>query len=177
MPTRGTFEALKYSFRQSKDGVVIAMLIHPSDVSPELMALPIGARVEIEWSECTDEEPASGGRESASNHAPALRDGAPRPLEETAAPSHKERKRFSELPLSAQAGMRCAEPSFRAFLRSFLYTDCETEHQAAVDLRGLCHVGSRREFDAEGDPAARWRRVEASYQAWLVEQQHGALVR
>lgn len=174
----GKFECLKYSFRQSKDGVVIAILIHPSDVSPELMALPIGARVEIEWTECTDEEPASN-REMPPDVSGGAREAVPvlpRAAEDSGR-LPKERKRFLELPLSAQAGMRCAEPSFRAFLRSFLCTDCKTEHQAAVDLRGLCHVGSRREFDADGEPAARWRRVEASYQAWLTEQSHGALAR
>jgi hypothetical protein len=38
------FEAIKVGFQQTKDGVKLAMVVHPNDLPDELALSPLGAR-------------------------------------------------------------------------------------------------------------------------------------
>ena len=38
------FEAKKYAYRQTKDGMVVSFVIHPDDVPKEMATAPIGQR-------------------------------------------------------------------------------------------------------------------------------------
>lgn len=50
------FECKVYSFRKTKDGTVIAFVVHPNDVSDKLSALDIGDRLLIAAVPLADEE-------------------------------------------------------------------------------------------------------------------------
>jgi hypothetical protein len=63
-------EAVKVSYRQTKDGMVVAFAIHPNDMPPELALAPVGTRVLLAVAELTDEPPrASAGQPSATKAA------------------------------------------------------------------------------------------------------------
>ena len=52
-----TCEVLKSAWRQTKDGFVLSLVIHPQDVSSRLATAEIGTRFEMTLVEITDDEP------------------------------------------------------------------------------------------------------------------------
>lgn len=48
-------EAVKYAYRQNKNGIVVSFLLHPSEFSSELAIAPIGTRVLLAVAEIVDE--------------------------------------------------------------------------------------------------------------------------
>jgi hypothetical protein len=88
-------------------------------------------------------------------------------------PEPTEQRKWDDLKLSMQAGIRCNEPAFRTFL-----TETETsafEARSVEDaeqmVRERCEVDSRKELNLDPEAAERWRRLERSYQAWLKAAQ------
>jgi hypothetical protein len=83
------------------------------------------------------------------------------------------KRKFSEMPLSQQAALRCRDESFQRFLAMQSGQDDFTEEQAAADVCMRCDVASRsmiREGDKAGD---YWLSIEARYQQFLVDQKYG----
>lgn len=80
----------------------------------------------------------------------------------------KERRRFRDVPLAAQAGMRCAEPAFQKFLSeehaSFPITDADT---AASFVREHCCVKSRSEIIEGSKAADKWLALNSQYDVWM----------
>lgn len=83
-------------------------------------------------------------------------------------------RRFSELPYSQQAALRCGEPDFAKFLA---YSKTR-EWRAAAEIvgphgvwapeavRSICGIGSRSEI-IKGTPAGdKWAALEAEFYAW-----------
>src|SRR5262245_40660032 len=118
------FEALNYALRKSKDGIIVSFVVHPNDVSAELTALPIGARLKIAWTLADDEKPKVQADISASVSEPL--------------PS-KDRRKFHDLPLSQQCAMRCTEERFLKFLGD----GYETSEDAVGALKKWLGVESR----------------------------------
>lgn len=178
--TGGTFEALHIAMRKSKDGMIVSFRVHQDDISTELNNLPIGARVAIRWAEMTDTpapgtEQSEGGDVDQTDSATHMeKPRQPVDVDSTARPAnHKERKRFSELPLSQQAGMRCRDQSFHVFL-NILYPHYMSAEDA---VRDICHVDSRSRFDSDSDAALAWMALNARYESWLATQQHAETFR
>lgn len=92
-----------------------------------------------------------------------------RPIVE--APNGKESKNWRELKPSAQAGIRCAEPIFWAFVREVYKGPCSDPDMAAFFVRTHCKVNSRAHFNS--NPAARavWQSLDTQFQAWTTAQQ------
>ena len=162
------FEAVKYALRQSKDGVVVSLVIHPSDVDNELMSLPIGSRIAVGWVAIADDE------------TPVERTSS-EPIKIT---TMKERKRFAELPASQQAAMLCSDARFQKFL--------ELEHRnmfpdwfvvgnpadcAAHIVRKLCGVKSRADIPSNPAALERWQTLESRYQTRLLENTYADQIR
>jgi hypothetical protein len=72
----------------------------------------------------------------------------------------KERRKFSELPPSQQAAMRCNEPDFQRFL------SVGDPVEAARKVRMACRVESRAELNSNANAASAWQQLEAGYFAW-----------
>jgi hypothetical protein len=49
------FEAVKIAWRQSKDGFILTLSIHPDEVSPDLAVAPVGTRYQIAVVELNDQ--------------------------------------------------------------------------------------------------------------------------
>jgi hypothetical protein len=87
---------------------------------------------------------------------------APKPVGEP-----KERRRFVELSLAAQAGLRCNEKAFWKFLHDEMSYDIDSEAEAAEAVRDICGVESRAAI-RDGEPSGkRWDRLNADYVNWM----------
>jgi hypothetical protein len=77
---------------------------------------------------------------------------------------------------AAQAGIRCAEPAFRAFLREV--KQCEIRdndpESMAWAVRRLCGVTSRVELGTRHAARVLWNQLDDEYQAWLAKERVGA---
>lgn len=161
------FEAKLHGFRRTQDGVVISYVIHPNDVRAELATAALGTRYMIGFAELgDDDQPKELVHEAAG--APAV----PTPREGTKAPDSaptKDRRKFTDLPLSQQAAMRCREPDFRRFLARHHEQIAVFDLDMATDeVRHLCGVTSRAELDTTMKAANAWRNIEDDFQRWLT---------
>jgi hypothetical protein len=84
-------------------------------------------------------------------------------------PEPKEKRRWEDLNLAMQAGMRCNEVAFRTFLTETETSafEARTVQDAEMMVRERCKVDSRKELNLDPEAAERWRILERSYQAWL----------
>lgn len=79
-------------------------------------------------------------------------------------------RKWDEMPMSQQAGIRCNEPSFRAFL-NHKYGTPQSDIQPDQAVRGLCQVQSRSEI-IRGTPAGdRWHDLDVQFQNWKRGEQ------
>jgi hypothetical protein len=90
-------------------------------------------------------------------------DGNPRAVGLAPSERGEERRRWSELPLATQAGVRCNEAAFQKFL------SVSSAEAAAQTVRVRCGVESRSGLDKCESAAKSWREIEAKYRAWLSD--------
>lgn len=103
-------------------------------------------------------------------------DETPVPKEEQASrskatkakPAH-DKKRWSELPLSQQAAMRCNEPGFSQFLTAKGWLLNSSSAQA---VRDLCEVETRADIKEGTEAGKLWRKIDTEYQLWLREPEY-----
>lgn len=79
----------------------------------------------------------------------------------------KEKRRWEDLELSAQAGIRCEEQAFRQFLREEFICSADNADDAAEEIRSICGVTSRASLNNDEDAAFKWKNLDGFYQAWL----------
>lgn len=90
------------------------------------------------------------------------------------ASSSRPRRRFSELPRSQQAALRCRSEDFRAWLTRSYPNEwggaCEVAPEALPDLiaaeavRRLCGVVSRSDLDADERAGRRWDALDTEFE-------------
>lgn len=81
-----------------------------------------------------------------------------------------------------QAGMLCNEPLFRAFLKqndnvkrygvrfpNDQWPFLRDKEAAAIAVRFIIGIDSRRDLDTDYDAAAIWREMVADYELWKVD--------
>ncbi len=142
-------------------GIYITFLIHPQDAA-SLDGLRIGASVQLAWAEIVNTEVEK--IELPDNRAANGGDAQASPRET------KQKRKFSELSLAAQAGMRCDETAFEEFFDSKFF---RTEGESLADaVRRYCGVTSRSEFATNHKAADNWRDLEIRYQNWLTERRY-----
>lgn len=164
--SQGNFEAKFYSLRKSKDGVIVGFVVQPHDVSPELMALDVGAVIMIGWSEIDEQH----GRPAEQSQAPeAIAIGTTRT--ESAPITKKPKTPFRDLPPVQQAVLRCSDNQFRVFMDVF------DENECARAVRDHCGVSSRSELQVNEAAQARWRELDAEFQRWLTTQRYSESIR
>lgn len=87
------------------------------------------------------------------------------------APEDKQSKPWRELHPSAQAGIRCGEPLFWAFLREEVgMKDDGSADNAASFVRDHCKVNSRAHFNTNPAAKAVWTSLDSQFQAWKAAQ-------
>lgn len=112
-----SFEAVKVSMRQSKDGTYIVLAIQPIDVPLDLFAAPAGSRFGCALVRINDhEEPVKGPDTAEGDKA------------------------------VASAGMLCRNIKFQEFLHD-QYDALDISEDSAIDcLKNLCAIDSRAEL-------------------------------
>lgn len=84
----------------------------------------------------------------------------------------KEHRRWSNLPLSQQAAIRCGEPGFQRFLNEKFgpFKDGHPwETETAFWVRQYCGVSSRAEIKEGTEAATLWDILESGFQEWKRE--------
>jgi hypothetical protein len=160
-----TFDAIKSAYRQTKEGYTVTFVIHPQDSHEELMAAPIGSQWNLKLVPLDengnapdageDKAPAAAREYDASAAREA--GGAQQGTLPAAAPASR---------LTKQAAIACNDPVFRRFLRDQGMSLVGISEEAAIAVRLICHVQSRKEF-IPGTPAGdRWQDLYAKFSTW-----------
>jgi hypothetical protein len=136
------FEAIKSVLRQSKDGIVLSLVIHPSDVPVPLLSDPIGSRYMVGMARVGDDE------------------------EIIEPESVREGKR-----MVTSCGALCRDSDFQRWLVDNGFTDDQTETAAAATVKRLLKVDSRAELKSNVDAQRRWSIIRQNFigRAILVE--------
>lgn len=80
--------------------------------------------------------------------------------------------KWRQLGPARQAGIRCKDPVFRAFLKEVRFFEVTDEETAADVVRQLCRVASRADLDKVGNSASRllWHDLDNEFQGWRVKE-------
>jgi hypothetical protein len=77
---------------------------------------------------------------------------------------------WRDLPPQQQAGIRCEEPTFIAFLKEQRPDDWHEAPDAAECVRLICGVDTRAKLSSDHRARVIWHQLDEQYQAWkLVE--------
>lgn len=154
-------ELILYAYRKNKDGIVVSFVVHPDQMPAELAVAPIGSRWVGALVQVGDDE------------LPVQKEAAAKPRQ-VPKPDGAKRMDWREVQPAAQAGIRCAEPMFRAFLREVKkFGHCD-EQDAAVAVRDICGVASRSELGTLHAARVIWHQLDTEYQAWAAKERVGA---
>ena len=92
----------------------------------------------------------------------------------------REHTTWAKLDPVTQAGIRCNDPVFRAFLKETYpdyfndpgdeSEDIDAEESAAQTVRSICEIESRRELATDLRAQAMWRILDDMFQAWLARE-------
>lgn len=96
------------------------------------------------------------------------------PLKPTAAqpqpvpdkPQAGAKRDWRDLAPQQQAGIRCEEPTFAAFLREERKDDWHETQDAAECVRLICGVASRSELGTNQKARVIWHQLDSAFQAW-----------
>ena len=82
------------------------------------------------------------------------------------APTGGAKRPFRDLPPQQQAGMRCDEPTFAAFLKEQREDDWAEAPDTADCVRLICGVTSRAELQTNHKARVIWNMINSQYEAW-----------
>jgi hypothetical protein len=77
---------------------------------------------------------------------------------------------WHEMQPQQQAGIRCGEATFIAFLKETRPDDWHESQDAAECVRLICGVSSRVELGINRSAKAIWERLDKEYDAWLAKE-------
>ncbi len=155
-----SFECKKDGLTQRQNGDwVLRVTVQGIDMDERITRAAMGTRFMAVLVEIGDDElpvqhqPAKETKKTSTE---------PRPP----APRAVAKRDWRDLSPAEQAGIRCNEPTFRAFLDEECgFAVAEVDH-AAVVVRQLCRVESRRELNTSQDAKLRWQSLDDQFQAW-----------
>jgi hypothetical protein len=133
-------ELKKCGLRQSKDGVIISFVLHPSDVTNLLVQAPIGT---VYLAALVEQNPQAVREEPKVDHR----------LSKQAAIVCEE-PRFHAF-LEEEYGCTVVDP------------EDPKNHQAPDCVRDITGVESRSEYDTNPAAGQRWQSLHGRYLAWL----------
>lgn len=128
------FEAVRVAFRQDREGYVMTLRIHPSDMDGQIMLDPVGQRYY-----CTL-------RRVDENEQPI---------------AHKERT-VGEV-MVQQAGILCKDPDFQKWMHRQGYAFDDSEESVTTGLRDALGVQSRAELATNQEAQDAFRTLLKAY--------------
>lgn len=147
--------------------IVFELPVEQSDAAYQLLGgMPVAAReVWCGIARLTSPQPTTSPVEAAPRPSTA-----PPP---TAGDEIKERRPFSALPYATQAGIRCSDPVFWAFLREMCAKDAgdvRSEEQAKQAVYKICQVSSRRAIKPDTEATEYWLTLNKWFDGWLLKE-------
>ena len=124
------FEAVKAALRQTKDGISITLVIHPSDVPRDLLNDSIGQRYMVGMGKLSEEGEVIEGDDA------------------------REAKR-----LLTSCGALCRDSDFQRWIEDNGFAMEASEEAAAASVRGLLKVKSRSEIKTDEEALNRFKRL------------------
>lgn len=79
-----------------------------------------------------------------------------------------DKRDWKDLQPQQQAGIRCAEPAFVAFLKEQKPDDWHESQDAAACVRLICGVNSRVELGTNQKARVIWQQLDEQFQAWKL---------
>jgi hypothetical protein len=76
------------------------------------------------------------------------------------------KRNWHDVQPAAQAGIRCAEPIFHAFLNETRKYQVSTPEEAAEAVREICGVHSRVELGTKHAARMLWKQLDDQFAAW-----------
>lgn len=132
--------------RQSGDWQ-LRLTIGAVDMDQRITSAPMGTRFACVLVEINDDE-------TPVDHKAAMRD------------------KWRDLGPTKQAGMRCTDPVFWAWLEEERHYQVANSEQAAEVVRDICGVASRRDLEKPGNATERlrWFDLDNAFQAWKAAE-------
>src|SRR5271166_1040039 len=158
------FEAVKMSYRQTRDGFVISLVIHPDEMPDALATAPLGSRWAVAMVRRGDDElpvspdpppPTAESRPPASE-APQTEPGGANLMTSLAA---KDRYRNLDPPKRAVARAGMLESN----RRFWSWAGVSSTIDAADYIRRACGVSSRSAIETDPNAFLRYLTMEAHY--------------
>jgi len=84
------------------------------------------------------------------------------------APKKADKQEWKDLQPQQQAGIRCADPVFIAFIKSEHADDWHEFNDAADFVRSYCNVESRAELGTNHKARVLWHQLDEQFQAWKL---------
>ena len=128
-------EVKKHAYRQTQDGIVLSLVLHPNDVPSALAIAPLGTRYAMALVEITDEKPLDQSEEKTEGEKAVQ-----------------------------QAGILCREVRFVTWLMGSRWADPHgTAIPAKAHIHRACEVLSCAEFATNPEALARWKQLAGEY--------------
>lgn len=148
-----SFEAVKVSIRQDRNGYNLVLAIHPDDIPDALMRSWVGARYQVAMVQVGDDE-----QPVAFKGRGLIEDGKLNTVDTQKKITYSEGERLVRL-----AGELCREPAFQEWIAP--NGNPRTEEQAAHWLRSILSIGSRKDLASNEWAAEAFRDIFSRYQA------------
>jgi hypothetical protein len=154
-----SLEAKKDALTQRQSGDwKISFTVQGIDMDPRLTQAAMGTRFAMVLVEIGDDE------------LPVQKEARAEPRQaRQPQPDGVKRMDWREVQPAAQAGIRCADPTFRAFLMEeceYRPRDQNDAEEAAVFIRDYFGVKSRSEFGTDHRKRVLWKQFDDQFQAW-----------
>jgi len=167
-----SFEAKKDSLRQMQNGDWrVSFTVQGVDMDERITRAAMGTRFIAVLVEINDQELPITRAEKEKPKPFASTSPTLQPDKDKPAGAKRD---WKDLQPAQQAGIRCAEPTFRAFLREECKYDPVDENEAAEAVRDMCSVNSRAELNTVHASRMLWFNIDTQYQAWLAKERVGA---
>lgn len=151
-------EMVLYAYRKNKDGVVVSFVVHPNDMPDALATAHIGSRWYGALVQIGDDEkpiPLKPAKETPAK--PSLAKDKP---------SEKAKRDWRDTDPTTQAGIRCNEAVFAAFLKEAWPGTWRDHPDAAEAVRSICGVPSRKLLNTVHEARVLWHQLDGQFQAW-----------
>jgi hypothetical protein len=161
-----SLEAKKDALAQRQNGDwKVSFTVQGIDMDTRLTQAPMGTRYAVVLVEIGENElPVQ--KEAPSN----VPSGSP----PSTRPDGTKRMDWRNVQPAAQAGIRCADPVFIAFLKEYYSAYWLNYGDAAATVRDICEVHSRSEFSTDHRKRVLWHQLDSKFQEWLAKERVGA---
>jgi hypothetical protein len=131
------FEAIKIGLKQSKDGFVLTLAVHPDEIPHDLMTDFVGSRYQVVMVRLgDDEQPMSREGEFPGDHAVKM------------------------------AGILCRDPEFWKWLNEREMMMEKNEKACAEWMTSYLGIESRKELKTDTEARSLFNQLKRSFDAW-----------